>query len=73
MTAGGFVVVDASIMRALVGPYCSLADARANARRLVSFAHVWRETADRNGGDSLQAAVFVACVSPGPPVWRITC
>jgi hypothetical protein len=48
-TAGGFVVVDASTMRALVGPYRSLADAHANARRLVSYGHVWRETADRNG------------------------
>ena len=47
--AGGFVVVDATTMRALVGPYRSLADAHANARRLVSYGHVWRETTDRNG------------------------
>ena len=47
--AGGFVVLDATTRRALVGPYRSLADAHASARRLVSFGHVWRETADRNG------------------------
>jgi hypothetical protein len=48
-SSGGFVVLDASTMRALVGPYRSLADAHAQARRLVTYGHVWREMTDRNG------------------------
>ena len=47
--SGGFVVVDPSTLRSLAGPYPSLADAHANARRLVTYGHVWRETVDRTG------------------------
>jgi len=47
--AGSFVVVDAGTLHGLAGPYRSLADAYANARRLVTYGHVWRESADRNG------------------------
>jgi hypothetical protein len=47
--AGGFVVLDASTRQSIAGPYRSLADAHANARRLVTYGHVWRETVDRTG------------------------
>ena len=47
--AGGFVVIDPTTRRSLAGPYPSLADAHANARRLVTYGHVWRETVDRTG------------------------
>ena len=47
--AGGFVVVDPGTLESLGGPYRSLADAHANARQLVTYGHVWRESVDRTG------------------------
>jgi hypothetical protein len=47
--AGGFIVIDPSTQRPLAGPYRSLADAHANARKLVTYGHVWRENVDRTG------------------------
>lgn len=48
-TAGAFMVVDASTMHGLAGPYKSLSDAYTNARRLVAHGQIWRESADRHG------------------------
>ena len=46
---GRFDLVDASTSRRLAGPYRTLGDAHAKARRLVTYGHVWRETVDGTG------------------------
>ena len=48
-SGGRFVVVDASTSRPLAGPYRTLGDAHAKARRLVTYGEVWRETVDASG------------------------
>lgn len=46
--SGGYVVLDAITMKALGGPYFSIADATLKAWQLCD-GHVWREAVDRRG------------------------
>lgn len=46
--SGGYVVLDAITMKALGGPYFSIADATLRAWQLCD-GHVWREAVDRRG------------------------